>query len=291
MKETKTHTKAGITYYEGELEGKSVVLCKSGVGKVNAAITTQMLIDQFQADQVIFTGVAGAVHPELDIGDIVVSTDCLQHDVDATALGFQPGEIPFAEKWIWEADPELIRLALQAGEKLAGEVRIVSGRVLSGDQFIADRGKVQWFHEHFNAHCTEMEGAAVAQVCAMNSVPFVIVRSMSDKADGSAHVNFLEFTKLASKRSYEIVVGMLQKLSPGVIVYSTKNCIECDLVKKLLTEKGIAFEVRDVMTSRQYQEEVERFGFLGVPVTVAGGKAVKGYQPEELEKLLSQSNG
>jgi adenosylhomocysteine nucleosidase len=131
-----------------------------------------------------------------------------------------------------------------------------------------------------------MEGAAVAQVCAMNNVPFVIVRSMSDKADGSAHVNFLEFTKLAAQRSYEIVRHMLASGSAEVIVYSTQNCVDCNMVKQWLTAKGVSFEVRDVMTSRAYQEEVERFGFMGVPVTVKGEKAVKGFHPAELEQLL-----
>jgi adenosylhomocysteine nucleosidase len=286
MNGAKSTVKAGITYYQGEMEGKQVVLCKSGVGKVNAAVTTQTLIDHFHVDRVIFTGVAGAVHPELNIGDIVVSTDCVQHDIDVTALGFQPGQIPFTERWVWESDPALRTLAIQAGQDLEAGVRVVSGRILSGDQFVASREKVQWLYEQFQAHCTEMEGAAVGQVCAMNGVPFVIVRSMSDKADGSAHVNFVEFTKLASRRSYAIVTRMLRSLAPAVIVYSTKNCIDCDMVKQWLTAKGVPFEVRDVMTSRAYQEEVERFGFMGVPVTVVGDKAVKGYQPEELEKLL-----
>ncbi|MCK9905730.1 5'-methylthioadenosine/adenosylhomocysteine nucleosidase, partial [Frankia sp. Cpl3] len=188
------------------------------MGKVNAAITTQMLIDQFAVTQILFTGVAGAVHPQLAIGDIVVSTDCLQHDVDATALGFKPGQIPFTEKWVWEADSALIKLAVQAGEKQTEDVKIVTGRILSGDQFVADREKVQWLAEQFQAHCTEMEGAAVGQVAAMNGVPFVIVRSMSDKADGSAHVNFAEFTHLASQRSYAIVMEMLRSMTPAVIV-------------------------------------------------------------------------
>jgi adenosylhomocysteine nucleosidase len=287
MQETKAETKAGITYYEGVLEGRDVVLCKSGVGKVNASVCTQILIDRFQVERVIFTGVAGAVHPALNIGDIVVSTDCVQHDIDVTPLGFQPGQIPFTDRWIWEADPQLIQLAVKAGEQVDEGVSVVTGRILSGDQFVADREKVQWFYRQFAAHCTEMEGAAVGQVCAMNNVPFVIVRCMSDKADGSAHVNFTEFTKLASKRSFEIVSNMLRHMSPTVIVYSTAGCIDCELVKKWLTEKGIAFEVRDVMSSKAYQEEVERFGFMGVPVTVVGEKAVKGFNPNELEALFA----
>lgn len=288
MGQTTQTVKAGITYYAGVMEGKEVVLCKSGVGKVNAAVTTQILIDQFQVERVIFTGVAGAVHPDLTIGDIVVSTDCIQHDIDVSPLGFAPGQIPFTDHWIWSADQELMQQAIEAGKELEAGVQVVSGRILSGDQFVASREKVQWLYEQFQAHCTEMEGASVGQVCAMNSVPFVVVRSMSDKADGSAHVNFVEFTKLASERSYAIVRNMLKATTgaPDTIVYSTKNCVDCSLVKDWLTAKGVTFEVRDVMTSRAYQEEVERFGFMGVPVTVVGEKAVKGFAPSELEALV-----
>ncbi|WP_232699859.1 5'-methylthioadenosine/adenosylhomocysteine nucleosidase [Brevibacillus daliensis] len=212
MRKEEPVTKAGITYYPGEWNGQQVVLCKSGVGKVNAAVCTQILLQDFAVTHVIFTGVAGAVHPELSIGDIVVSSDCIQHDIDATSLGFKQGEIPYSDKWIWEADEELQTLALQAGEKLQGNVLVRSGRILSGDQFISDRDKVQKLYDTFAAACTEMEGSAVAQVCDMNNVPFVIVRSMSDKADGSAHVNFLAFTKLASKNSYEMINHMLNEM-------------------------------------------------------------------------------
>ncbi|QOS99104.1 5'-methylthioadenosine/adenosylhomocysteine nucleosidase [Brevibacterium sp. JNUCC-42] len=210
MQNKRAVKKAGITYHIGEFHGQKVVLCKSGVGKVNAAVCTQILIQEFQVSQVIFTGVAGAVHPDLHIGDIVISTDCMQHDIDATSLGFQLGEIPYEKTWCWIADEKLKGLAMNAGYQLEDDIQIVAGRILSGDQFIADRNKVQQLSETFQASCTEMEGAAVAQVCTMNEVPFVIVRAMSDRADGSAHVNFLEFTKLASKRSYQMVSHMLR---------------------------------------------------------------------------------
>jgi adenosylhomocysteine nucleosidase len=201
-------SKAGITYYEGTWEGKDVVLCKCGVGKVNASVCTQILIDAFAVDAVLFTGVAGALHPELEIGDIVVSTDCQHHDMDVTALGFPRGTIPFSDVSIFRADEKLIDAAVKASKQVT-EGKTMTGRILSGDQFIASRDTVRELHDIMQGACTEMEGAAVAQVCVMNDVPFVIIRSMSDKADGSAHVNFPEFTKLASKRSYEIVKNML----------------------------------------------------------------------------------
>jgi adenosylhomocysteine nucleosidase len=205
-----TH-KAGIIFYSGGFQGKEVVLCKSGVGKVNASVCTQILVDHFRVKQIIFTGVAGALNPILDIGDIVVSTDCLHHDMDVTPLGFKKGEIPFSKKSIFIADEKLRDLAVLASKEVV-EGKAITGRILSGDQFIADRAIVKSLHQELQGDCTEMEGAAVAQVCDMNDVPFVIVRSMSDKADGSAHINFPEFTKLASRRSYDIVSRMVLNL-------------------------------------------------------------------------------
>jgi adenosylhomocysteine nucleosidase len=211
MENYEAKTKAGITFYIGEFNGYDIVLCKSGVGKVNASVCTQVLIDEFEASNIIFTGVAGAVNPDLKIGDIVISTDCVQHDMDVTALGFKLGEIPYTEVSIFKADPSLVELAVSASKQIVQDKKIVSGRILSGDQFIASRDKVKFLHDELQGFCTEMEGAAVGQVCSMNEIPFVIIRSMSDQADGSADVNFLEFTKLASKNSYEIVNAMIKK--------------------------------------------------------------------------------
>ncbi|MCU6708990.1 5'-methylthioadenosine/adenosylhomocysteine nucleosidase [Paenibacillus sp. J5C_2022] len=204
-------TQAGITYYKGTLHGRSVIYCKSGVGKVNAAVCTQLLIGE-GVDCILFTGVAGALDPRLDIGDIVVSTSCIQHDMDCTPLGFPQGVIPFQEVSEFVADPELVKLASEASELLFPG-RSLAGKVLSGDQFIASRDKVNELHEGLQGACAEMEGAAVAQVCQMNGTPFVVIRSMSDKADGSAHVNFEEFTVKASDHSMRMIEEMLRRMS------------------------------------------------------------------------------
>ncbi|WP_135547476.1 5'-methylthioadenosine/adenosylhomocysteine nucleosidase [Paenibacillus cymbidii] len=210
MKQERTTQRAGIVYVEGTFQSRSVVVCKSGVGKVNAAVCTQVLIDRFGADAVVFTGVAGALDPALEIGDIVVSSSCLQHDMDVTALGFPLGAIPYQDVSDFPADPQLTDLARRCAEQATG--RVVVGRVLSGDQFVADRDKVAKLHLELGGVCTEMEGAAVAQVCAMNGVPYVVIRSMSDKADGSASVNFATFARESADRSYAIVSGMLQAM-------------------------------------------------------------------------------
>lgn len=211
LQDTKAEKQAGITFYRGVFQGKRVVLTRSGVGKVNAAVCTQILIDSFKTDAIIFTGVAGAVDPSLNIGDIVISTSSLQHDVDVTALGFQRGIIPYQEVSEYPSDSGLVDLAEVAGRNVYPG-RCHRGKVLSGDQFIADRTVVKGLYEELGGACTEMEGAAVAQVCFMNAIPHVIIRSMSDKADGSAHVNFAEFTVEAANRSFAIVNEMLQQL-------------------------------------------------------------------------------
>lgn len=199
---------AGITFRTGTFHGKEIVLVRSGVGKVNAAVCTQILIDRFQVEKIIFTGVAGALNPDLEIGDIVVSRDLMQHDMDVTPLGYKRGVIPDFPVSVFQADKMLIDLAKRASEKVVDR-NVMIGRILSGDSFVASRELVQSLRNELEGDCTEMEGAAVAQVAYMNGVPFVIIRSMSDKADGSAHVNYREFVQIAAKNSFEIVEQMI----------------------------------------------------------------------------------
>lgn len=199
----KEKCQASVTYYEGTLHGVDVVYCKSGVGKVNAAICTQVLLS-FDVDCVLFTGVAGALDPSLNVGDIVISSSAMQHDVDVTPLGFAKGVIPFQDVSDFPADKALIELAKSAGDSLFPNHTLI-GRIVSGDQFIASVDKVKELYEQFGGACAEMEGAAVAQVCAANDVPFIIIRSMSDKADGSADVTYTEFVVTAANNSYAMI--------------------------------------------------------------------------------------
>ncbi|MDR6227441.1 5'-methylthioadenosine/adenosylhomocysteine nucleosidase [Desmospora profundinema] len=208
MEREQTEEHVGIRYHSGRLAGQSVVVCRSGVGKVNASVCTQVLIDRYGVESVIFTGVAGALDPKLDIGDIVVSTSCQQHDMDVTPLGLSKGEIPFQKVSEFQADPELIRLAEKAASMWT-EGRVIRGKVLSGDQFIARVDTVRELREQMGGACVEMEGAAVAHVCHLNDIPFVVIRSMSDRADHSADVNFQEFAVIAARRSNGIVKNMI----------------------------------------------------------------------------------
>ena len=209
LQERETLEKPGVTLYRGVLEGVPVLLTKGGIGKVNAAMTSTYLLHA-GATRVIFTGVAGGVHPELRVGDIVVSTDLVQHDVDVTALNYAPGTIP-GEGASWSADDHLRAVALAAAGEVEG-VRTLEGRVASGDQFIASREGVQRLWTQFGAACAEMEGAAVAQVCAKAGVPFVVIRSVSDTADHSANVDYRTFMPLVARHAKQVVRGMLTRL-------------------------------------------------------------------------------
>jgi adenosylhomocysteine nucleosidase len=202
------------TFYEGTHHHKEVVLCKSGVGKVNAAITTQILIEKFKVTHILFTGVAGALDPSLEVGDIVISSSAMQHDMDASALSpdFPKGTIPmFAFDSEFYADKHLVKLAETAAKNLSGP-KVMVGKVLSGDQFIADRELVESYCLLFKGTCIEMEGSAVAQAAFLNDVPFVIIRSISDKANGEAPASFAEFTALAARRSSDMVESIIESL-------------------------------------------------------------------------------
>jgi adenine phosphoribosyltransferase/5'-methylthioadenosine/S-adenosylhomocysteine nucleosidase len=200
-------TLSGLTFFSGSLAGKEVVVVKSGVGKVNAGMCAQTLINSFGVSSVIFTGVAGALNPELGIKDIVISRDSMQHDMEAKGLGFEHGQIPFTGLRIFSASPELRKAALAAAQSLS--LNVVEGRILTGDQFITDAAKAAFLRKEFGGDCVDMESAAVAHVCALNGIPHVIIRSVSDRADHSAPVDFPEFCKEASKNSFRLVRHML----------------------------------------------------------------------------------
>lgn len=211
LEETQVRRVGGFTLYLGTLVGRRVVLAQCGVGKVNAAALAQLLVLE-GVSQLIFTGVAGGVGLGLRVGDIVISTDAVQHDLDVTALGYALGEVP-GDGLAWPADDALRARALAAAAGELEGIKVVAGRIASGDQFIASPEKVNWLRETFGAACAEMEGAAVAQVCHKAGVPFVIIRSLSDSADGGAEADFRSFTPLAARRAKTVVLRMLRDLS------------------------------------------------------------------------------
>ncbi len=200
-------------WHRATLDGVPLLLAACGIGKVNAAALTQALLGGGAA-AVIFTGVAGGVDPGLRVGDLVVARDAVQHDVDVTALGYDEGQVP-GEPAVWAADPELRDLVAGVAAEVAGAegVRAIVGRVASGDTFVADPRRVADLRRRFAASCAEMEGAAVAQVCARWAVPWSIVRSVSDTADHDASVDFRAFTEVAARRAVAVVRGTLRHLA------------------------------------------------------------------------------
>ena len=201
-------TEAGnCTFNEGVINGVSAVVVKSGVGKVNAALCAQRLILQFGVDAVINTGIAGAMGGNLCIFDMAVSTDAVYHDMDAVEFGYKPTEIPQMKVSAFPADERLIKAAKSAFEKTnkSGERKIVAGRVATGDQFVAEKAVKNHIKEICSPVCVEMEGAAIAQVCKLDNIPFLVIRSISDKPDGNNEVTFVQFLKIASKRYAKII--------------------------------------------------------------------------------------
>lgn len=212
MQVEKIEKKAGMEFFQGNLAGKDVVIVKSGIGKVNAGICTQILVDDFAVEAVINTGVAGSLKNEINIGDIVLSSDALQHDMDATGFGYEHGVIPRMDQSTFVADQKLITIAKKVNEEVNSEIGTFVGRVVSGDQFISDKAKKEWIVDKFAGYCTEMEGAAIAQAAYLNKIPFLIIRAISDKADNSAEMDYGEFEAKAIEHTVKLVTGIMENL-------------------------------------------------------------------------------
>ena len=211
MKNKKELHKAGSVFYEGVLENLNVVIVQCGVGKVNAAMCTQVLCDLFEVTHIVNTGIAGSLCADLDIGDLVVSRDAMYHDVDAVHFGYPYGKVPGMDTTEFPADPAMIDYAYAAAEAVnPGHTKI--GRVASGDQFVAVKELKEKIIAHTQGLCTEMEGAAIAQTAYRNGIPFVILRAISDKADDSAHMDYPTFERIAAHRCAEVTRSLARQL-------------------------------------------------------------------------------
>lgn len=212
LKETriiKKESKANMEFNFGEIFSKEVVIVRCGIGKVNAAICTQILIDDFSVEKVINVGIAGGIGKDIYPGDVVIAENLVQHDMDTSAFGDKIGQIPRVDTYDFKCDAELINFAKKACESF--EVNnYFQGRIVSGDQFIANVDKINWLNDNFNALACEMEGASIAQVCYLNKIPFVVIRSISDNANNGAHMDYEKFTPIAVKNSTYIIENMLK---------------------------------------------------------------------------------
>ncbi len=209
---SRTVKKASMEFAEGTLRGVPVVVCQCGIGKVNAALCVQILADLFEVTTVINTGAAGSLNADLDIGDILISTDAIQHDMDSVALGFAPGQIPGQKSAAFEADTALSDLAVRVCKEVNPELHVQKGRVLSGDQFVSSREVKERLVATFHGDCAEMEGASIAQGASLNGIPFLIIRSISDKADDSAEMDFPSFVKKAAVHSAALVEALIEQI-------------------------------------------------------------------------------
>lgn len=209
---TKTTEIAGMEFCEGKFGDQNVVIVKCGMGKVNAGICANILINDFGCTKIINTGVAGSLDNQIDIGDIVVSTEAVQHDFDVTYLGFAKGEIPYTGLYAFPADETMRANAVKAVKESAPEINVFEGRVCSGDQFICEKEQKETIISNFGGLCCEMEGAAIAQTCYLYGTPFVIIRAISDKPDETEHVDYTVFEAEAAKRCADIVRYIVENL-------------------------------------------------------------------------------
>jgi adenosylhomocysteine nucleosidase len=212
-------THAGIETLRGDFGGVEIVLAQCGIGKVNATICTQMLIDRFQPDALVFSGVAGGLLPNMRVGDVVIASHLIQYDMDLTAFGRRHGEVPGQDNRMIESDPGLVQKAAAAFDTAfpasAEGPSLMLGTVVSGDRFISDQKTLRWLQREFSALATEMEGAAVGYTCGVNGVPFVIVRALSDTASESASGDFASNLHRVCMNSYRLLECLIPLIGAG----------------------------------------------------------------------------
>lgn len=200
-----------IEFIKGNIENTSVIVVKCGVGKVNAARTTQILIDKFNVKNIINVGSAGALNPKLNIGDIIIADKLIQHDFDITAFNHEKGFITGVGDYIY-SDIDIVKKLKETANKIKDDTyNIVTGIIASGDIFCTEIKMKEKIYSKFKAECVEMEGAAIAQVCYLDKVPFAVIRSISDSPNGNNAIVFDEFVKLASQRCAKILKEFLKK--------------------------------------------------------------------------------
>jgi len=209
LDELKETVYAANTYYEGSYNGQKVVVAYSKIGKVFATLTATMLIEKFGCDKLLFSGVAGAISDELNIGDLIIADGLCQHDLDITAFGHPFGYVPEGEVCI----PTDITLRDIAKEVAEGKgLTLKEGIIATGDQFVANSERKEWIGDTFKASALEMEGASVAVVCSALDIPFFILRAISDSADMDASFNFDEFLESSAKISADFILSMVDAI-------------------------------------------------------------------------------
>ncbi|RSD28805.1 5'-methylthioadenosine/S-adenosylhomocysteine nucleosidase [Mesobacillus subterraneus] len=202
---------AGSDFYLGKIDGLEVVLLKSGIGKVNAAMGTAIMVQEYQPDFIINTGSAGGFHEELNVGDVVISTEVRHHDVDVTIFGYEYGQVPRMPAY-FAPDENLVDVAVKSAEQIK-DIKVMKGLIASGDSFMNDPARVDFIRSKLpDLYAAEMEAAAIAQVAHQFAIPFVIIRSLSDIAGKDSNISFDQYLVTAAKNSAELILLMLEEL-------------------------------------------------------------------------------
>ena len=210
--QVKVEEHAGMQFWIGTLSGKEVVLVRSGIGKVNAAVAAEALSAIYNVEAIINSGIAGSLDARIDIGDIVLSTDAVEHDMNVLNLGYARGIVPDQENSVYVADEKLRKIAKEVCEEVCPDIKVFEGRVVTGDIFVSEKKMKDKMIAEFNGMCTEMEGAAIAHTAWLNKVPFLIIRSISDKADDSASMDYPSFQKKAIDNEEKLITEMLKRM-------------------------------------------------------------------------------
>ncbi len=203
---------ARMQFWKGCLSGHEIVLVRSGIGKVNAATAAEILAAVYNVRAIINTGIAGSLDAAIDIGDMVISTDAMEHDMDVAGLGYDKGIVPDQETSVYKADDELRKIAKESCEAVNPDINVFEGRVVSGDQFVSDKVAKDIIVSSVGGMCTEMEGAAIAHVAWLNNIPYLVIRSISDKADDSADMDYPTFQKIAIEHEVKLMVEMMRRI-------------------------------------------------------------------------------
>jgi adenosylhomocysteine nucleosidase len=223
MTDTVSETVSGIEFVRGTLCGAPVVTAVCGVGKVFAALCAQTMILRYAPARLINTGVAGSLDARIDIGDLVLSTQSVHHDMDITGLGYAPGQVPSVDTLMFPADDRMRRAAREAAAAVAPEAHVFEGVVATGDYFVDDPTDKDRIVKTFGALCCEMEGAAIAHVCYLAQVPVLILRVISDKADGSSTMDYPTFKHVAAERCANITEHMIHRIAQSEDAFGTSS--------------------------------------------------------------------
>ncbi|MGL4367166.1 MAG: 5'-methylthioadenosine/adenosylhomocysteine nucleosidase [Brevinemataceae bacterium] len=218
LKNVSEQSIGGEIYYHGEINGQKLILCKSGIGKVQSAFSAALLMNVLGVKAVIFTGVAGGVQPYLSLGDVVIGTDFLYHDFDATAIGYALGEIPDDSQSVFQSHEQLSSIVAGIAEESFGNGKVYRGRIVSGDQFVASHEKIEQLQQLFNAYAVDMESASVAHIANKNQIPCCVIRAISDKADGVAADTYSGFFTEAAKNSASLIIKLMSDYNIADII-------------------------------------------------------------------------